>query len=49
MNIDTEWTKGLEEYQKQHPEMYDSYRTSQQMTTSLRYWKPLKINMEAKI
>lgn len=25
MNIDTEWTKGLNEYQKQHPEMYKSY------------------------
>ena len=25
MNIDTEWTKGLKEYQKQNPEMYESY------------------------
>lgn len=25
MNIDTEWTKGLKEYQKQNLEMYESY------------------------
>lgn len=25
MNIDTEWTKELKEYQKQNPEMYESY------------------------
>lgn len=25
MNIDMGWTKELEEYQKQNPEMYESY------------------------